>query len=174
MMIGAIFTLAACQNGEKKVVQVAVQEDTTFLTGKFFLVRHSEKFPGYDSSLTEEGMQRSGNLYWLLKDSGIQKIYTTRFVRTIQTADSLRIYKKLDTVFYQADTTGEGLLVQISKHHDWGKKLLVVGHSNTLIPIIKSLGGKAPLDHIADDDYSNIFIVDKPSQKDTKVEWVHF
>lgn len=167
MMTGILFTaiLAACgQSKQPAHVRVPVAEDSTFLTGTFFLVRHAEKNPGADSTLTPAGYKRAGRLYRLLKDSAIGRIYTSRFKRTVQTGDSLRIYAGIDTVFYKADSTGESLLYEISRRGDWGKRILVIGHSNTLIPIMKSLNVKPRMDSIADKDYSNLFIVYKTKQ----------
>lgn len=64
MMTGAalIITLsAACGTApvkQQERVQVPVTEDSTFLTGTFFVVRHAEKNPGADSTLTAAGMKR--------------------------------------------------------------------------------------------------------------------
>ncbi len=91
MMAGAFLlaVFAACGPKKKKERAVTpVTEDTTFLTGTFFLVRHAEKHPGRDSTLTPEGERRAGKLYRLLQDSAIQRIYSTPYRRTIQTGDS--------------------------------------------------------------------------------------
>ncbi|NSL88064.1 histidine phosphatase family protein [Chitinophaga sp. Mgbs1] len=142
---------------------VAVSEDTTFLTGTFFLVRHAEKNPGPDSTLTPEGLQRAGALYRCLKDSGLQKIYTTRYIRSIQTADSLRLRLHLDTCIYAADTTGESLIYEITRHGDWGKRILIVGHSNTLLPLLHSLKAKPAVKAIGETVFDRLFIVRKSS-----------
>ena len=75
-------TMAACGQAKKPGrVTTPVAEDSTFLTGTFFLVRHAEKNPGRDSTLTEEGERRAGKLYRILKDSSIRRIYTTPFLQ---------------------------------------------------------------------------------------------
>ncbi|WP_343303337.1 histidine phosphatase family protein [Chitinophaga niabensis] len=165
MMYGmalAITLLAACGPAPVKQerVQVPVMEDSTFLTGTFFVVRHAEKNPGADSTLTEAGLKRAGKLYRMLKDSGITRIYSTPFKRALQTGDSLRILGKIDTALYKPDSTGESLLYEISRNNDWGKKILVIGHSNTIIPILKSLN-TFPRDTIRDEDYDRLFMVYK-------------
>ncbi|RAJ02474.1 histidine phosphatase superfamily protein (branch 1) [Chitinophaga skermanii] len=174
LMVGCLISLLACQEQPKERPQIPVAEDSTFLTGRFFIVRHAEKFPGYDTVLTEAGRARAGELYRLVKDSGIVKIYCTPFLRSIETADSLRIQAGLDTVIYNADTTGEDLLYKLSKHEDWGKKILIVAHSNTIIPIIKNFKGKPGMDSIPDNDYGNLFIVDKQYKADATVKRKRF
>lgn len=152
--------LMACKS--KPVRQpVPVTEDSTFLTGTFFLVRHAEKHPGMDSTLTQEGHIRAHHLYTLLEDSGLQKVYFTPFKRTVQTADPLVEHLHLDTVYYMPDTTGESLIYAITRKEDWGKRLLIVGHSNTLLPIMRALKAKPPVDSIGDGDYDNLFIIYK-------------
>lgn len=162
MITGASLALmlAAC-GGTTQKAPVPVSEDSTFLTGTIYLVRHAEKYPGMDSTLTPAGRNRAGALYRLLKDSSISKIYCTHFKRSVQTGDSLRILGHIDTAFYKPDSTGESLLYEISRRGDWGKHILVIAHSNTMIPILKSLNAKTRMDSIADADYGNLFIVRK-------------
>ncbi|WP_298734093.1 histidine phosphatase family protein [uncultured Chitinophaga sp.] len=164
--------LMACES--KPVRQpVPLTEDSTFLTGTFFLVRHAEKHPGADSTLTQEGHVRAHHLYTLLEDSGLQKIYFTPFKRTVQTADPLFEHLHLDTAYYMPDTTGESLIYEITRREDWGKRLLIVGHSNTLLPIMRALKAKPPVDSIGDKDYNNLFIIYKHRDA-VKVHWQKF
>lgn len=161
--------LLACQQAPERQ-PVPVTEDSTFLTGAFFLVRHAEKNPGADSTLTEEGRLRAQHLYTLLKDSGLQKIYFTPFKRTVQTADPMQEQLQLDTVYYMPDTTGESLIYEITRRQDWGKRLLIVGHSNTLLPIMRALRAKPPVDSIREKDFDNLFIIHK-YRDSVKVNW---
>ncbi|CAL1516975.1 histidine phosphatase family protein [Chitinophaga sp. MM2321] len=156
-----LILFAACKPRPREHQQVAVSEDTTFLTGTFYLVRHAERNPGPDSTLTAAGMRRAGALYQLLKDSGLNKIYLTHYTRSIQTADSLRLRLHLDTCFYRADTSGESLIYEITRHGDWGKRILVIGHSNTLAPIMRSLRAKPPVNPVGEDEYDRLFIIRK-------------
>jgi phosphohistidine phosphatase SixA len=146
----------ACEQPVQVKEPIPLTDDSTFLTGTFFLVRHAEQIPGYDSSLTTTGFRRAGDLYRFLKDSGIQKIYVTPFLRSIETADSLRQYVKVDTAFYNPDSTGEGLIYEITRHDDWGKRLLIIGHNNTIVPVMRALKAKA--DTIS---YSDLFVIRK-------------
>lgn len=158
-LVAMVGLMASCQAQEKPKTIIPVSEDSTFLTGTIFMVRHAEKNPGADSTLTAEGYQRAGDLYRTLRDSGIQKIYCTPYIRSWQTADSLRIFGKIDTAMYIPDTTGESLIYEITRRHDWGKRLLVVGHSNTLIPLMEGLGVKPPVDSIGDKKFNYLFTI---------------
>lgn len=157
----SLLLFVACKPKRPPRQVVPVSEDTTFLTGTFYVVRHAERNPGPDSTLTAAGRERAGALYRLLKDSGLNKIYTTPYKRTIETADSLRIRLHLDTCFYAADTSGESFIYQVTRHEDWGKRLLIVGHSNTIIPILHSLRAKPHTDSIGENEYDRLFIVRK-------------
>jgi hypothetical protein len=143
---------------------IEVSDDSTFLTGTFFVVRHAEG----DSALSAAGRQRSGALYNRLKDSFINKIYITSYLNSSQTADSLRLLKHIDTSYYEADTSGESLIYQVTRHNDWGKRILVIGHSHTIIPILRSLKVQGPLSPIPDSDFGRIYRV-KMGRKGSEV-----
>lgn len=145
----------------------SVNAQSLRLTGKttIYLVRHAEKEKGNDPGLTTTGKQRAGDLMRLLKNSHLQRIYVTQFRRTQMTADSLRIQLGIDTVHYLADTTSNDLLEKIKEHHDFGKTILIIGHSNTVPVIIKRSGVlKRPAD-IPDNEFDNLFIVKKVNGK---------
>ncbi|GAA4319501.1 histidine phosphatase family protein [Compostibacter hankyongensis] len=125
----------------------------------FYIVRHAERYPGFEGSLTWYGRLRAGDLMRKLQDSGIGKIYVTPFVRTVQTADSLRLLQRIDTACYLADTSGRDLLRSLTVHKDYGKRILIVGHANTLPGILRSLGVKEPLPAFPDTVYNRLFEV---------------
>ena len=125
-----------------------------------YLVRHGEKEKGDDPLLTEAGKQRAGDLMRVLNTKNIQRIYVTQYRRTQMTADSLRIKYSIDTVHYLADTTGNNLLEEIKEHNDFGKAILVIGHSNTLSFIMEKLGvAKQAIPVIEDNEFDYLFVV---------------
>jgi hypothetical protein len=145
----------ACEQPLPVKEPIPLTEDSTFLTGTFFLARHAEQT---DTCLMDDGFQRSGDLYRFLKDSGIQKIYFTPYEGIRDTPDSLREYMQLDTATYKADSTGEGLIYEITRRDDWGKRLLIIGDGYAIVPLLKSLKAKPPADSVS---YSDLFIVRK-------------
>lgn len=166
----SLLPFAACQPKHAARQPVPVEEDTTFLTGTFYVIRHAERNPGPDSTLTAAGQARAGALYHLLKDSGLNKIYITPYKRSISTADSLRAHLYIDTCFYAPDTTGESFIYQVTRHNDWGKRLLVIGHANSMIPILHSLKAKPHTDSIGEHEYDRLFIVRKTKDGTTLKE----
>lgn len=111
---------------------------------KFFVIRHAERYPGFEGELTWYGRLRAGDLMRLLKDSGINRIYVTPFLRTWQTADSLARLSKMDTVHYLADSTGADLIRALRSHKDFGRTILVIGHGNTVPALLRQLGVSYP------------------------------
>lgn len=127
---------------------------------KIFIVRHAEKESGNDPLLTPAGNKRAGDLMRALQNEGIQKIYTSKFRRTQNTGDSLRIQLKIDTVHYVADTICDKLINAIMEHSDFGKTILIVAHSNTIQYIIRKLGvTDYPYGDLPDNDFDNLFVI---------------
>jgi phosphohistidine phosphatase SixA len=144
------------------IAQFTAPAQTIITAGKttIYLVRHAEKEKGDDPLLTAAGNQRAGDLMRALKREKLQHVYVTQYRRTQITSDSIRIQLKIDTVHYNADTTGNNLLEQIAAHYDFGKSMLVIGHSNTIPAIIKKLGVTNPaIADIPDDEFDNLFVV---------------
>jgi broad specificity phosphatase PhoE len=121
-----------------------------------FFVRHAEKATagGDDMDLSESGRVRAESLASLLKDAEISAIYTTEFKRTRQTAAPLAKALQLEpAVISSKDQPG-----LIAKLRASSGNVLVVGHSNTIPDLLKTLGITTPIS-IADNDYSNLFVV---------------
>jgi broad specificity phosphatase PhoE len=131
-------------------------------TGKIYIVRHAEKSTGDDPVLTDAGYKRAGDLMRKLRRQGIRKIYVSETRRSQLTADSLRIRLHIDTVHYIADNYDK-LLLSIRRHHDAGRTILIVAHSNTIPTIIRRLGVlNYPLTNIPDWQFDNMFLVTFP------------
>lgn len=107
---------------------------------RFFVVPHSESYAGFNGHLSWYGRERAGALKNLLSDSGVARIYVTPYSRTLETADSLRLLKQIDTAVYLLDTSGQDLVSAIKANQDYGRTLLVVGHPFAVPGILKSLG----------------------------------
>jgi 2,3-bisphosphoglycerate-dependent phosphoglycerate mutase len=125
-----------------------------------YLVRHAEKDlsnPGdKNPPLTEQGKIRAQHLAEKLKNDKIDVIYSTKFDRTMSTVTPLADQKKLQVKTYYGPDY-EALKKSIEA--DKGKTIVVCGHSDNLLPIIKTLGATPPLEKIADTEYDNLFKV---------------
>lgn len=133
---------------------------------KIYIVRHAEKEAGKDPVLTAAGNARAGDLMRALKNESIQKIYVSRTRRSQMTGDSMRIQLGIDTVHYTADTLCDNLVAAIMEHRDFGKTILVIGHSNTIPKIIRKLGVlDYPQADLPDNEFDNLFLVTYKKEK---------
>ena len=138
------------------------QKNTNTGVRTFYIVRHAEKDTGNNPVLSGAGLIRAGELYRVLKNRHLDKIYTTKYRRSQMTADSLRIYSGIDTVYYNADTTGNGVEEKINQQPGPQKNILVIDHSNTIAPIIKKLGiTNFKLKEIPENEFDNLYIITK-------------
>ena len=130
----------------------AVQAQTTI-----FLVRHAEKVDSSrDPELSLPGKARAVRLKELLAEVGIDKVYSTDYIRTRETARPLAELLDLEIEPYRP--FDEELVATLKNEMD-GKKVLVVGHSNTIPDLVNKLIEKKAYQQLADDAYSNLFVV---------------
>jgi broad specificity phosphatase PhoE len=121
-----------------------------------FLVRHAERAEGEDPPLTEAGKSRADALARTLRDARIDAIYTSEARRTIETAKPLADQNGLSIKMTPAAETSA--LVRAVLSEQAGKRVLIVGHSNTLPAIMRELGVTTAI-HIAESAFDNLFVV---------------
>ena len=129
---------------------------------RIYLIRHAEKAttPPDNPPLSAAGKIRAGALLRRLKNSGISRMYVTQFLRTQMTADSLRLQKGIDTVHYLAEENGNDLFNKIRIDSDFSRRILVIGHSNTIPDYILKLGvANYPVTDIPSVQFNNLYIV---------------
>lgn len=133
---------------------------------KFYISRHAEKDTGNDPRISLKGQGRAASLYALLKDSSINSVFVTKYRRSLMTADSLLFYKKVPVYVYSADTTGDGFLKSFNEHAATQNAMLIIGHSNTVPAIIRSLGvADFGAKDLPDSQYDKIYVVTKNGAK---------
>lgn len=130
-------------------------------TLKVWVVRHAEKDTtdkkDRDPDLSSLGAERAEALKKELKSQRIDSIFSTDYKRT-----------KL-TVFPLADITGISIktydpnkakdLAKSLKDNAAGKKILIVGHSNTILEMLEAFGAKRPVPSVSDDEYDYLFLL---------------
>ena len=135
-------------------------------TTTMIFVRHAEKAlePADDPGLSPAGQARAAELARQLVDAdvvaGIDAIYSTPYRRTLETAQPVADALELEINHYEP-MDYEAVLERILKDHK-GKIILVVGHSNTLGPLMAELGASKKVPPIAEDEYDNIYVVAIP------------
>lgn len=147
-------------------------------TTTMIFVRHAEKAlePADDPGLSAAGQARAAELARQLVDAdvvaGIDAIYSTPYRRTIETAQPVADALGLEVNHYNPDDN-EAVLNRILKSHK-GKIILVVGHSNTLAPLMAELGASKKVPAIAENEYDNIYVVAIPWFGKTKTIRLRF
>ncbi len=130
------------------------------LVTTIYLVRHAEKDTvnnPKDPALTAVGEVRALALRKELAPRKPEVLFTTDTKRTRATLAPLAAAMGLEPQVYSGRETTA--LAQRLRREFMGKTVVVVGHSNTLIPLIESLGGTSPVEQIGDDEYDYLFTV---------------
>jgi len=135
-------------------------------TTTIIFFRHAEQtsHDEADPPLSEAGQRRVAELTRQLVDAdvvaGIDAIYSTPYIRSLETARPLADQLDLPINSYAADDTEEILDTILKKHK--GKIILVIGHSNTLPVLIANLGASKKVPAIAQNEFDNIYIISIP------------
>jgi broad specificity phosphatase PhoE len=125
------------------------------------LVRHAEKASQTESDpvLSDAGTQRAKDLAAALADAGVGSVITTQYQRTRLTAAEVLSATKLTPIVVTAGGASHPADVAAAiMQRPAGEVVLVVGHSNTITPIIAALGGPK-MANICDSQYSNLYIL---------------
>lgn len=119
------------------------------------LVRHAERVDeSRDADLNDAGRARARALAAMLKDAGIQAIYSTDYRRTLETVKpTAESTSKLIEVY-----DGDNLEDFAKDLRARDRRALVVGHSDTTPELVKLLGGE-PGSPIAPDEYDRMYIL---------------
>jgi len=127
-----------------------------------FLVRHAETDGGGSNPhLSAIGLDRADQLLHVLRNNPIEAVFSTSFFRTSETAAPLASEFGLNVITYDASKLKD-LSITLSEDYI-GKRILVVGHSNTTPELINFLTNTNDYKQINDTVYDNLFIVNKNS-----------
>jgi len=120
-----------------------------------YLVRHADK--GGKDSLSMEGITRADQLKHMLSKTGIDMVFSTNYNRTKDTAKPLAEALNLEVEMYNPKDL-EAFSVQLKENYP-GKRILVVGHSNTTPTLTNFLMGNEHLKQIDEKEYDNLYLV---------------
>jgi len=128
------------------------------------VVRHAEKADDDrdDPSLDARGERRARALVDVLGDAPIDAIYTTHLVRTIATAGPVAAAHQVGPEIRPiargaAVEHSRALATEIAERHG-GRRVLVVGHSNTVPSLVRALTG-LEVAEIPETEYQHLFLV---------------
>ncbi|WP_342120842.1 SixA phosphatase family protein [Pseudoduganella sp. OTU4001] len=123
-------------------------------TYHIYVSRHGEKVvsDSKDPPLTAAGELRARHIAVMLQSAGIQRVFSTNYQRTQQTAAPTAAQFGLAVQSYDP-----GKQAEFAKQvRGMGGNMLLVGHSNTIPDLVRQLGGDAGSD-IADDEYNRLY-----------------
>jgi broad specificity phosphatase PhoE len=125
------------------------------------LVRHAEKAasPADDPGLTDAGRARAGALAEAVRDARVDAVITSHYERTRKTAEPVAAARRLEPIVLQAGTDTVAHVREVAaavQRQPAGGVVLVVGHTDTIPPIIAALGGPQ-LPDICDGQYARLF-----------------
>lgn len=142
---------------------------------KVWVVRHAEKLTddpkNSNPDLSEIGIIRANDLKNYLSKKKIDFIYSTPFKRTEETAVPLAKQKNIKTQSYNPKE--QQTLVSEIKALKGNHGVLIVGHSNTVLEIVRGFGVSVKPKDLSDDDYDFIFEITIKNGK-AKLKVKHF
>lgn len=128
-------------------------------TTTYYFLRHAEKNradkTNKNPALTKEGHARAKNWSTVFKNVSFDLIYSTKYHRTIQTAQPTANLKELEILHYTPRDPYNADFKLKTK----GKTVLVVGHSNTTPNFVNDILGMVKYPQINDSNNANLYIL---------------
>ncbi len=123
------------------------------------LVRHAEKASQEDDSpLTAAGTERAKELARVLAGVKVDAIYMTQFRRVQDTAAPVAAAFGMTPIVRNTGATYAADLAKHIRATHAGQTVLVVGHSNTTINVMKALGA-SDVASMPESEYDNLFVL---------------
>lgn len=135
-----------------------------------FFVRHAEKdsFNPKDPSLTLDGVMRSVDLQKWFEGMHVDIILSSNTTRTLETAKPLAEDQSKEIGIYDPMNFEEFADQLKSMKAD---TIVVIGHSNTILPQIEALGLEKRQENIGENEYNKLFQVSLSDKKVTVMEY---
>ena len=122
-----------------------------------YFVRHAEKADqSKNPSLTRPGRERANRLVDVLAKANIQRVYSTDYKRTKETAAPLAEKNNIKVKIYDPRDVA-GLIAELNQPHLGNA--LIVGHSNSTPTLVNSIIGHETYKQIDESNYDNLYIV---------------
>lgn len=133
-------------------------QDTAYTV--FVFVRHAEKIldGSKDPDLTPEGHARAARLGEILDGFLLDSVFSTNYKRTLQTADAVQQKGALPAVQLYTPGAQADLLSRLCSTAK-NKRVLIVGHQNTVPLGLNHLKTGANYQTLGDTEYHRFFLV---------------
>ncbi|MCG2461129.1 histidine phosphatase family protein [Flavobacteriaceae bacterium F89] len=154
--------------GCKKDIKMP-QSNLNDIVSTFYFIRHAEKDrtdpDNVDPELNQEGLGRAMGWAEVLDPVPLDAIYSTDFERTSMTAAPTSVKKDINIQYYDM----ANLKIDQFKADNLGKKVLIVGHSDTTPDFVNKMIGDNKYSSMDDADNSSLFIVEIVGDKATSM-----
>ena len=135
------------------VLQISFGQQSTTT---YYFIRHAEKVDNSQNpDLSEIGLERANLWNKIFSEVGFDEIYSTDYKRTTQTASPTATAKNIQIKLYNPKTTA----IDSFKKETLGKKVLIVGHSNTTPNFVNQIINQKIYADIEDTRFGNLYIV---------------
>lgn len=139
----------------------------------YYLVRHAEKDTiAGDPDLTPAGYARAGKLAEIFKAARVDEVYSTMYMRTLMTADSISKSKGMAMKTYDPKSLKE--FAERLKNIENQKRFLIIGHSNTTPALSNHIHGKDLLEDFDEKDYDNLIVVIQSKDVESQLHQLKF
>jgi 2,3-bisphosphoglycerate-dependent phosphoglycerate mutase len=136
-------------------------------TTTYYLIRHAEKDRtdtlNKNPNLNKNGQERAKRWANYFENIDLEAVYSTEYERTMQTAKRLADSKDLEIQNYAP----EKMYDAIFQKETIGKKVLIVGHSNTTPVFVNKILGEKKYENMNDTDNASLYIVTITNNKKT-------
>jgi broad specificity phosphatase PhoE len=135
------------------IFQISFGQDNTTT---YYFIRHAEKVDASkDPDLSAIGCERA--MLWndIFNEIKFNAIYSTNYKRTIQTVTPIAVTQQIAIKLYDPKT----LSIESFKKENIGKKVLIVGHSNTIPSFVNLLIDEKKYPDIEDRTFGNLYMV---------------
>ena len=150
-----LLAFLACNEANTK--QDKISEDLGKTT--YYLIRHAEKDRSNPSNknpkLTQEGLKRAQNWARYFEKVAIDQVFSTNYMRTMQTAAPTASQKRLTVQSYHQDSLYDAGFKQATM----GSSTLVVGHSDTTPRFVNAVIGADTYTDIDDKQNGLLYVI---------------
>ena len=158
-----LLLLVYCQASFSQIQTNEIKADET----GYYFIRHAEKNRSNpkdkNPELNREGKLRALNWTYFFREIPLEAIYSTNYIRTISTAQPVADDKNLPIIIYNPSE----LDIKTFIKENQGKRVLVVGHSNTTPQLVNAILGDQKFEQMQDNDNSSLFIIRESNGKMT-------
>lgn len=141
-----------------------------------YIVRHAEKDvsdpKNQDPVLSDIGRERAVALANKLKEIKLDAAFSSKFKRTSQTAFLSAKNSNIEVQTYEAHDFRS--IAELVKTKYANKKVLIVGHSNTVLELLEAFGASRPLSALTDEDYDFFFEININSEGKAALKTEHY